>query len=97
MKNRSKIFSKLGLGLLTSSILLTACTGNQSQLKLDYEAVKDTELAKETANGKDVQMYDTSRPIIEDYSKVNENQAKYVFLFIGDGMGVTTVTAAENY
>ena len=97
MKNRSKIFSKLGLGLLTSSILLTACTGNQSQLKLDYEAVKDTELAKETANGKDVQMYDTSRPIIEDYSKVNENQAKYVFLFIGDGMGVTPVTAAENY
>ena len=97
MKNRSKIFSKLGLGLLTSSILLTACTGNQSQLKLDYEAVKDTELAKETANGKDGQMYDTSRPIIEDYSKVNENQAKYVFLFIGDGMGVTPVTAAENY
>ena len=42
-------------------------------------------------------MYDTDRPLIEDYSKVNDNQAKYVSLFIGDGMGVTPVTAAENY
>ena len=96
MKNRSKILSKVGVGLLASSMLLAACS-NWGRLDLDYEAVQDTELAKETANGKDVQMYDTSRPIIEDYSKVNENQAKYVFLFIGDGMGVTPVTAAENY
>lgn len=96
MKNRSKILSKVGVGLLASSMLLAACS-NWGRLNLDYEAVQDTELAKETANGKDVQMCDTSRPIIEDYSKVNENQAKYVFLFIGDGMGVTPVTAAENY
>ena len=96
MKNRSKILSKVGVGLLASSMLLAACS-NWGRLDLDYEAVQDTELAKETANGKDVQMYDTNRPIIEDYSKVNENQAKYVFLFIGDGMGVTPVTAAENY
>ena len=96
MKNRSKILSKVGVGLLASSMLLVACS-NWGRLDLDYEAVQDTELAEETANGKDVQMYDTSRPIIEDYSKVNENQAKYVFLFIGDGMGVTPVTAAENY
>ena len=96
MKNRSKILSKVGVGLLASSMLLAACS-NWGRLDLDYEAVQDTELAEETANGKDVQMYDTSRPIIEDYSKVNENQAKYVFLFIGDGMGVTPVTAAENY
>ena len=96
MKNRSKILSKVGVGLLASSMLLVACS-NWGRLDLDYEAVQDTELAKETANGKDVQMYDTNRPIIEDYSKVNENQAKYVFLFIGDGMGVTPVTAAENY
>ena len=96
MKNRSKILSKVGVGLLASSMLLAACS-NWGRLNLDYEAVQDTELAKETANGKDVQMCDTSRPIIEDYSKVNENRAKYVFLFIGDGMGVTPVTAAENY
>ena len=97
MNNRTKLFSKLGIALLTSSLLLAACTKSQSKLELDYDAVQDTELAKETANGKDVQFYDTNRPIIEDYSKVNENQAKYVFLFIGDGMGVTPVTAAENY
>ena len=96
MKNHAKILSKVGVGLLASSMLLAACS-NWGRLDLDYEAVQNTELAEETANGKDVQMYDTSRPIIEDYSKVNENQAKYVFLFIGDGMGVTPVTAAENY
>ena len=96
MKNRSKILSKVGVGLLASSMLLAACS-NWGRLDLDYEAVQDTERAEETANGKDVQMYDTRSPIIEDYSKVNEHQAKYVFRFIGDGMGVTPVTAAENY
>ena len=75
MNNRTKLFSKLGIALLTSSLLLAACTKSQSKLELDYDAVQDTELAKETANGKDVQFYDTNRPIIEDYSIVNENQA----------------------
>lgn len=37
------------------------------------------------------------RPVTEDLSLVNENQAKYVFLFIGDGMGNIPVSAAEYY
>ncbi|MGO4938211.1 alkaline phosphatase [Fundicoccus sp. Sow4_H7] len=37
------------------------------------------------------------RPLTEDLSLVNENQAKYVFLFIGDGMGNIPVSAAEYY
>lgn len=37
------------------------------------------------------------RALTEDLSLVNENQAKYVFLFIGDGMGNIPVTAAEYY
>ena len=57
MNNRTKLFSKLGIALLTSSLLLAACTNSQSKLELDYDAVQDSELAKETANGKDVQMY----------------------------------------
>ena len=96
MKRHTKLFRKVGISLLASTCLLAAC-GCQSNLKLDTEAVQDVDKAKETASGKDVQMYDTNRPISEDYSKINENQAKYVFLFIGDGMGVTPVTAAENY
>ena len=30
-------------------------------------------------------------------SSENEERAKYVFLFIGDGMGATHVAAAESY
>lgn len=37
------------------------------------------------------------RALTEDLSLVNENQAKYVFLFIGDGMGNIPVSAAEYY
>ncbi|WP_235991541.1 alkaline phosphatase [Facklamia lactis] len=37
------------------------------------------------------------RPLTEDLSLVNENEAKYVFLFIGDGMGNIPVSAAEYY
>lgn len=83
--------------LFTTSVLLLAACSNQASVKLDTEAVNDAALAEQTANGKTVALYDTSRAKTEDYSKVNENQAKYVFLFIGDGMGVTPVTAAENY
>ena len=100
MKKSSKYLARLGVTLLVSSTLLAACsstTSSGNKLKLDTEAANSTSLAKETANGKDVQMYDTSRAKMEDYSKVNSNQAKYVFLFIGDGMGVTPVTAAEDY
>ncbi len=77
-------------------LLLGGCS-QQALQSLDTDAANDPSLAKETANGKDVQLYDTSRPKTEDYSKVNENKAKYVFLFIGDGMGISPVTAAENY
>lgn len=52
---------------------------------------------RKTANGKDIQLYDTGRSKTENYSKVNDNQAKYVFLLIGDGMGITPATASENY
>lgn len=100
MKKSSKYLARLGVTLLVSSTLLAACsstTSSGNKLKLDTEAANSTSLAKETANGKDVQMYDTSRAKMEDHSKVNSNQAKYVFLFIGDGMGVTPVTAAEDY
>ena len=37
------------------------------------------------------------RALTEDLSLVSENQAKYVFLFIGDGMGNIPVSAAEYY
>lgn len=37
------------------------------------------------------------RALTEDLTLVNENQAKYVFLFIGDGMGNIPVSAAEYY
>ncbi len=37
------------------------------------------------------------RALTEDLSLINENQAKYVFLFIGDGMGNIPVSAAEYY
>lgn len=66
-------------------------------MKIDTDAANSSKKAEKTANGKSVQMYDSKRPKTEDYSKVNDHQAKYVFLFIGDGMGVTPVTAAENY
>lgn len=92
-------FKAIGTALLCSTFLLTACSQNASasDLKLDTDAANSAKLAKETANGKDVQMYDAKRAKMEDYSKVNSNKAKYVFMFIGDGMGVTPVTAAENY
>lgn len=89
-------FKKIGTLLIASSILLGACS-KQADVKIDTDAANSTKLAKKTANGKAVQMYDAKRPKTEDYSKVNENKAKYVFLFIGDGMGVTPVTAAEDY
>lgn len=91
MTFNKKLAKSLGLVLTASSLLLGACS------YIDQDAANDADKAKKTANGKDVQMYDTSRPKTEDYSKVNQNQAKYVFLFIGDGMGLTPVTAAENY
>ncbi|AXY24596.1 alkaline phosphatase [Suicoccus acidiformans] len=37
------------------------------------------------------------RALTEDLSLINENEAKYVFLFIGDGMGNIPVSAAEYY
>lgn len=37
------------------------------------------------------------RALTEDLTLISENQAKYVFLFIGDGMGNIPVTAAEYY
>ena len=40
MKNRSKILSKVGVGLLASSMLLAACS-NWGRLDLDYEAVQE--------------------------------------------------------
>ena len=46
MKRHTKLFSKLGIALLTSSLLLAACTNSQSKLDLDYDAVQDSELAK---------------------------------------------------
>ncbi|MDQ0222924.1 alkaline phosphatase [Streptococcus moroccensis] len=106
-----KLLQRLGIILASSTLILTACatpsqtektgsvatTETVSETSLDIAAANDAELAKETAAGKEVEMYDTERPKTEDYSKVNQNQAKYVFMFIGDGMGVTPVTAAENY
>lgn len=37
------------------------------------------------------------RALTEDLSLISENQAKYVFLFIGDGMGNIPVSAAEYF
>ncbi len=37
------------------------------------------------------------RALTEDLTLINENHAKYVFLFIGDGMGNIPVSAAEYY
>lgn len=82
--------------MLATSVLLLATCSNQASVKLDTEAVNDAALAEQTANGKTVALYDTGRAKTEDYSKVNENQAKYVFLFIGDGMGVTPVTSLQR-
>ncbi len=96
MKKKSTYLQCATILFATSVLLLAACS-NQASVKLNTEAVNDAALAEQTANGKTVALYDTSRAKTEDYSKVNENQAKYVFLFIGDGMGVTPVTAAENY
>lgn len=96
MKFDSKSAKRLGVLLAASALIFAACTQSGS-LNLDTDAANDANAAKKTANGKEVSMYDTSRPKTEDYSKVNDNQAKYVFLFIGDGMGITPVTAAENY
>ncbi|MGV3162167.1 alkaline phosphatase [Streptococcus hyovaginalis] len=96
MKRKWILAQKVGLLVASSSLFLAACQQG-TNLKLDTKAVNDASAAKKTANGKDVQLYDTGRAKTEDYSKVNDNQAKYVFLFIGDGMGVTPVTAAENY
>ncbi|MEC0235131.1 alkaline phosphatase [Paenibacillus kribbensis] len=61
------------------------------------ELASQKSAAKQTAAGYEVEQPDTSRPLYEDYSKINDNKAKYVFQFIGDGMGVTPVTAAEQY
>lgn len=96
MKRKWTLAKKVGLLVASSSLFLASCQQG-ANLKLDTKAVNDTSAAKKTANGKDVQLYDTGRAKTEDYSKVNDNQAKYVLLFIGDGMGVTPVTAAENY
>lgn len=106
MTFNAKLMKNFGIVLASTSLLLAGCTNTQanganatgsSNVKIDRKAANDAKAAKKTAAGKDVQMYDTDRPKTEDYSKVNQNQAKYVFLFIGDGMGVTPVTAAENY
>lgn len=96
MSPKKKSFKSLGMLLLVSSLVLGACS-QESALKIDTDAANSSKKAEKTANGKSVQMYDSKRPKTEDYSKVNDHQAKYVFLFIGDGMGVTPVTAAENY
>lgn len=98
MKTSSKFVKTCG-ALLLSVGLLVACQNHSAtgDYKLDTKAVNDKQAAEKTANGREVQFYDTSRPKIEDYTKVNSNQAKYVFLFIGDGMGLTPVTAAEDY
>lgn len=96
MKSNSKSMKRFGIALAASAILFGACA-KSGAIKLNTDAVNSPAAARKTANGKDVAMYDTKRPKTEDYSKVNENQAKYVFLFIGDGMGLTPVTAAENY
>ena len=37
------------------------------------------------------------RALTEDLSLISESQAKYVFLFIGDGMGNIPVSAAEYF
>lgn len=103
MTFNAKLIKNFGIVLASTSLLLAGCTNTQatatgnSNVKIDRKAANDATAAKKTAAGKEVQMYDTDRPKTEDYSKVNQNQAKYVFLFIGDGMGVTPVTAAENY
>lgn len=96
---KGKTFKKLSMLLLASTMVLGACSNQASGsgLKLDLKAVNSSSAAKKSANGKSVQMYDSKRAKTEDYSKVNDKQAKYVFLFIGDGMGVTPVTAAEDY
>lgn len=96
MLPKKKSLKSLGMLLLASSLVLGACS-QESALKIDTDAANSSKKAEKTANGKSVQMYDSKRPKTEDYSKVNDHQAKYVFLFIGDGMGVTPVTAAENY
>lgn len=96
MSPKKKSLKSLGMLLLASSLVLGACS-QESALKIDTDAANSSKKAEKTANGKSVQMYDSKRPKTEDYSKVNDHQAKYVFLFIGDGMGVTPVTAAENY
>ncbi|MGH2330114.1 alkaline phosphatase [Streptococcus uberis] len=96
MSPKKNSLKSLGMLLLASSLVLGACS-QESALKIDTDAANSSKKAEKTANGKSVQMYDSKRPKTEDYSKVNDHQAKYVFLFIGDGMGVTPVTAAENY
>lgn len=95
MSTQQNFRKKAGAFVTLASLTLAACSS--AGVKLDTEAANDKAAAEKTSNQLPVSMYDTSRAKTEDYSKVNENQAKYVFLFIGDGMGVTLVTAAENY
>ncbi|MFV8214902.1 hypothetical protein ACMZ6Y_13060, partial [Streptococcus pluranimalium] len=60
MKRKWTLAQKVGLLVASSSLFLAACQQG-TNLKLDTKAVNDASAAKKTANGKDVQLYDTGR------------------------------------
>ena len=98
--------SLMGLSTLASSVSQIAAEDTTSEVAESQAEETSAEETSEAASEESSQASSESLPIIklpedrplkEDYSLVNENQAKYVFLFIGDGMGVMPVSAAEQY
>ncbi|WP_282919555.1 alkaline phosphatase [Ignavigranum ruoffiae] len=98
--------SLMGLSTLASSVSQIAAEDTTSEVAESQAEETSGEETSQAASEESSQASSESLPIIklpedrplkEDYSLVNENQAKYVFLFIGDGMGVMPVSAAEQY
>ncbi|MGX7145061.1 alkaline phosphatase [Facklamia languida] len=72
---------------LCASVLMSVCAPTLASAK--QEEGQWSELPVATL--------EEGRALTEDLSLISESQAKYVFLFIGDGMGNIPVSAAEYY
>ncbi|MGX7107154.1 alkaline phosphatase [Hutsoniella sourekii] len=80
---------------MKKSLLMTLC----ASVLMSVAAPTVAQAAQEEGQWADLPVVtlEEGRALTEDLSLINENQAKYVFLFIGDGMGNIPVSAAEYY
>ena len=84
-----------GIELMKKTLLVTLCA---SVLLSTFAPTVATAKQEEGQWAElPVAALEEGRALTEDLSLVNENQAKYVFLSIGDGMGNIPVSAAEYY